>query len=78
MADRGGRLPKLRVFRVHFAELWRQPHWSLPSSPLWKRWRISYDAGLDEFKERAKQLDERRNQRSPVRSFTITRQKVGR
>jgi transcriptional regulator with XRE-family HTH domain len=54
------------------------PKEPLPSSPLWKRWRISYDAGLDEFKERAKQLDEHRNQRSPVRSSTIARQKVGR
>ncbi len=36
------------------------PTAKLPSSPLWKRWRISYDASLDEFKERAKHLDELR------------------
>jgi hypothetical protein len=32
-----------------------------PTSPLWKRWRINYDAALDEFAERARHLDELRN-----------------
>ncbi len=34
---------------------------TLPKSPLWKRWRINYDANLDEFNERAKLLDELRS-----------------
>ncbi len=34
-----------------------------PTSPLWKRWRINYDAALEEFLERAKHLDELRNTR---------------
>jgi transcriptional regulator with XRE-family HTH domain len=52
-----------------------RPTEPVPSSPIWKRWRISYDASLDEFKERAKQLDELRNLRSSARSSAITRQK---
>ena len=52
-----------------------RPKEPVPSSPIWKRWRISYDASLDEFKERAKQLDELRNLRSRARSSRITRQK---
>jgi transcriptional regulator with XRE-family HTH domain len=46
------------------------PMAKLPSSPLWKRWRISYDANLDEFRERAKHLDALRKRPSPRRSDT--------
>jgi transcriptional regulator with XRE-family HTH domain len=49
-----------------------RPMAKLPSSPLWKRWRINYDASLDEFKARAKHLDELRKQPSPAQSFTRT------
>ena len=31
-----------------------------PTSPIWKRWRINYDADLDRFKQRAGHLDELR------------------
>jgi transcriptional regulator with XRE-family HTH domain len=31
-----------------------------PGSPLWKRWRISYDADLNVFEQRASHLDELR------------------
>jgi hypothetical protein len=55
-----------------------RPVAKLPSSPLWKRWRISYDASLDEFKERAEHLDELRNQPSPGWSSTITRRSLRR
>jgi transcriptional regulator with XRE-family HTH domain len=40
------------------------------SSPLWKRWRIRYDSSLDEFKERAKLLDQLRKQPPSGRSST--------
>jgi hypothetical protein len=33
-----------------------------PTSPLWRRWKIKYDATLAEFEERAKHLDELRKQ----------------
>ena len=49
-----------------------RPTARLPSSPLWKRWRINYDARLDEFKERAKHLAELRKQPSPARALTTT------
>jgi hypothetical protein len=42
----------------------------LPSSPIWKRWRIRYDAGFDEFKRRAKVLDELRTRPISARSTT--------
>jgi len=29
-----------------------------PTSPLWKRWRINYDADLTQFEQRARHLDE--------------------
>jgi transcriptional regulator with XRE-family HTH domain len=28
-----------------------------PTSPIWKRWHINYDASLDQFEARARQLD---------------------
>lgn len=31
-----------------------------PTSAIWKRWKINYDADLDRFEERARQLDELR------------------
>jgi transcriptional regulator with XRE-family HTH domain len=31
-----------------------------PTSPIWKRWRINYDADLDRFEQRARHLDELR------------------
>jgi transcriptional regulator with XRE-family HTH domain len=49
-----------------------RPMAKLPSSPLWKRWRINYDARLDEFRERAKHLAELRKQPSPARALTTT------
>lgn len=47
-----------------------RPSVILPSSPLWRRWRIRYDASLDQFRERAELLDQLRQQPSPGRSFT--------
>jgi transcriptional regulator with XRE-family HTH domain len=44
-----------------------RPMARLPSSALWRRWRISYDATLDEFRARAKHLNEHREQPSPSR-----------
>lgn len=38
-----------------------------PTSPLWKRWRINYDADLTQFEQRARHLDEFRG-RSDVRA----------
>jgi transcriptional regulator with XRE-family HTH domain len=46
-----------------------------PTSPLWKRWRINYDAALDEFFERAKLLDELRNRPVAGQAPSITRRK---
>jgi transcriptional regulator with XRE-family HTH domain len=43
-----------------------------PTSPLWKRWKIRYDARLSEFEDRARHLDELRKgtnaKRVPKRS----------
>jgi transcriptional regulator with XRE-family HTH domain len=44
-----------------------RPMARLPSSALWRRWRISYAAALDEFRARAKHLIEQRDQPSPGR-----------
>ncbi len=33
-----------------------------PKSPLWTRWRINYDANVDEFEAQARVLDELRNE----------------
>jgi transcriptional regulator with XRE-family HTH domain len=41
------------------------PMASAPTSPIWRRWRISYDAGLDAFARRARDLLELRGQ-APV------------
>ena len=56
---------------------WAVASATLPSSPLWRRWRIRYDASLDQFKQRAKHLDELREQPSPVRSTTLMPQNHG-
>jgi transcriptional regulator with XRE-family HTH domain len=37
-----------------------KPASGLPASPIWKRWRISYDATLEEFEGRARHLDRQR------------------
>jgi transcriptional regulator with XRE-family HTH domain len=37
-----------------------RPMAKYPTSPIWKRWRINYDADLDRFKQRAGHLDELR------------------
>ena len=34
-----------------------------PTSPIWKRWRINYDADLSQFEQRARHLDELRKER---------------
>jgi len=47
----------------------------LPKSPVWKRWRINYDANLDEFEERAQLLDELRNKPPIGQSPSILRRK---
>ena len=39
-----------------------RPTAAAPRSPIWKRWRISYDADLDRFEQRARSLDELRRQ----------------
>lgn len=51
-----------------------------PRSPIWKRWRISYDADLTQFEQRARHLDELRGRpthtrRSVSRSTTSIRRK---
>jgi transcriptional regulator with XRE-family HTH domain len=37
-----------------------RPTASTPPSPIWKRWRINYDADLAQFEQRARHLDELR------------------
>jgi transcriptional regulator with XRE-family HTH domain len=37
-----------------------RPMAKLPTSPVWRRWRINYDAELDGFAQRARHLDELR------------------
>jgi transcriptional regulator with XRE-family HTH domain len=34
-----------------------RPMTRTPTSPIWKRWRISYDADLEQFEQRARHLD---------------------
>jgi transcriptional regulator with XRE-family HTH domain len=56
-----------------------------PTSPIWRRWKISYDADLDQFDQRARHLDELRRHAgaslpSPGirrREATIRRKRVG-
>jgi transcriptional regulator with XRE-family HTH domain len=36
-----------------------------PTSPLWRRWRIRYDADLAQFEQRARHLDELRHRAGP-------------
>jgi hypothetical protein len=55
-----------------------RPMAKLPSSPLWKRWRITYDANLDQFRERAKHLDELRTRPSPQQSSVTTPRRLRR
>lgn len=38
------------------------PMTGAPTSPIWKRWRISYGADLAQFEQRARRLDELRGQ----------------
>jgi transcriptional regulator with XRE-family HTH domain len=45
-----------------------------PSSPIWKRWRINYDADLAQFKQRARHLDELRRRSGDRRTSRIPRQ----
>jgi transcriptional regulator with XRE-family HTH domain len=54
------------------------PMATLPKSPLWKRWRINYDANVDQFEERAQLLDELRNRPAVGRSSSTLRRKPGR
>lgn len=35
-----------------------RPMPTAPTSPIWKRWRINYDADLTQFEQRARRLDE--------------------
>jgi transcriptional regulator with XRE-family HTH domain len=44
-----------------------------PTSPLWKRWRISYDADLAGFERRARHLDELRRRAGASRVSRIRR-----
>jgi transcriptional regulator with XRE-family HTH domain len=44
-----------------------------PTSPLWRRWRISYDADLARFEERARHLDELRRPSGAHRRRRIAR-----
>ena len=37
-----------------------RPMAGTPTSPIWKRWRINYDADLKQFEQRARHLDELR------------------
>ena len=39
-----------------------RPMASTPNSPIWKRWRINYDANLAQFEQRDRLLDELRKQ----------------
>ena len=39
-----------------------RPMASTPTSPIWKRWRINYDADLAQFEQRARHLDELRKE----------------
>jgi transcriptional regulator with XRE-family HTH domain len=45
------------------------------TSPLWKRWRINYDAALDEFTARAKHLDELRNRPVTRQASSVVRRR---
>ena len=42
-----------------------------PTSPVWKRWRINYDADLDRFEQRARHLDEQRRRPGDRRASRI-------
>lgn len=48
------------------SEIWDslgRPMADTPTSPIWKRWRINYDADLSQFEQRARHLDELRKER---------------
>jgi transcriptional regulator with XRE-family HTH domain len=56
-----------------------RPMAKAPTSPLWRRWRIRYDADLAQFEQRARHLDELRRrpgghrERGPHRRGTLAR-----
>ena len=57
----------VRIIRAPSAERDRwdclgRPMAKQPTSPIWRRWRIRYDANLDVFEQRARHLDELRGQ----------------
>jgi transcriptional regulator with XRE-family HTH domain len=54
-----------------------RPMAKLPTSPLWKRWRISYDADLAVFEQRARHLNELRGQSGVHISLTGRRKSGG-
>lgn len=62
--------PLARLVRIIRAPSPEPDHWDClgrpmakqPTSPIWRRWRIRYDANLDVFEQRARHLDELRGQ----------------
>ncbi|SIO65382.1 Transcriptional regulator, contains XRE-family HTH domain [Singulisphaera sp. GP187] len=54
-----------------------KPSIELPTSPLWRRWKINYDARVESFEERARHLAElggrswERRQTRDVRTLTV-------
>jgi transcriptional regulator with XRE-family HTH domain len=50
-----------------------RPMAKLPTSPIWKRWRINYDADLAQFEQRARHLDELRRRPGDRRTNRIPR-----
>jgi transcriptional regulator with XRE-family HTH domain len=52
-----------------------RPMAKLPTSPIWKRWRINYDADLAQFEERARHLDELRRRPGDRRASRIPRRR---
>ena len=55
------------------------PMTGTPASPIWKRWRIRYDADLTQFEQRARHLDElRRNPGGSQRKELQRRNSVAR
>jgi transcriptional regulator with XRE-family HTH domain len=50
-----------------------RPMAKLPTSPIWKRWRINYDADIARFEKRARDLDELRRRPGDRRTSRIPR-----
>jgi transcriptional regulator with XRE-family HTH domain len=50
-----------------------KPKASQPTSPIWKRWRVTYDASLDQFENRARHLDTLRHKTPEKQDATATR-----